>query len=306
MLRSLSLTTRLTAFFTLVAAIIVLGLGLLVMMAADRHFIELDRVTLRDKQRLIENILEKARSPQDIQERLTEALSHHHGLYAQVRDAQGRVLYTTDTFSPPASESTPNLHHGNGTIKVWRSGEQEFHGLGFLARGGQDANAMLDVLVATDTHDHTQFLAELQRNLMMYAALTTIASGLLGWFAAHRGLAPLRAMKRRAAVVSGHKLGERMPADAVPVEMADLAQELNRMLDRLQDDFRRLSEFSSDLAHELRTPLSNLLTQTQVALSSKRDADTYREVLASNAEEFQLLARMVSDMLFLVLIPTEN
>lgn len=90
-----------------------------------------------------------------------------------------------------------------------------------------------------------------------------------------------------------------MPVDAVPVEMADLAQELNRMLDRLQEDFQRLTDFASDLAHELRTPISNLLTQTQVALTTKRDAATYRDILASNAEEFQRLARMVSDMLFL-------
>jgi two-component system heavy metal sensor histidine kinase CusS len=87
--------------------------------------------------------------------------------------------------------------------------------------------------------------------------------------------------------------------EAVPVEMADLAQELNRMLDRLQEDFQRLTDFSSDLAHELRTPISNLLTQTQVALATKRDAATYRDILASNAEEFQRLARMVADMLFL-------
>jgi two-component system heavy metal sensor histidine kinase CusS len=71
------------------------------------------------------------------------------------------------------------------------------------------------------------------------------------------------------------------------------------MLDRLQQDFRRLSEFSSDLAHELRTPISNLLTETQVTLSQKRTADDYRNTLASNSEELQRLARMVSDMLFL-------
>ena len=80
---------------------------------------------------------------------------------------------------------------------------------------------------------------------------------------------------------------------------SDLARELNHMLDRLQEDFQRLSDFSSDLAHELRTPISNLLTQTQVTLSAKRDADTYRDTLASNAEELQRLARMVADMLFL-------
>jgi two-component system, OmpR family, heavy metal sensor histidine kinase CusS len=71
------------------------------------------------------------------------------------------------------------------------------------------------------------------------------------------------------------------------------------MLARLEDAFRRLSDFSSDLAHELRTPISNLMTQTQVALSQPRDAATYLEVLGSNAEEFERLARTISDMLFL-------
>jgi two-component system heavy metal sensor histidine kinase CusS len=78
-----------------------------------------------------------------------------------------------------------------------------------------------------------------------------------------------------------------------------LAQSLNDMLARLQDAFMRLSDFSSDIAHELRTPVSNLMTQTQVALSKARSADEYRGILESNAEEFEHMARMISDMLLL-------
>jgi two-component system heavy metal sensor histidine kinase CusS len=70
--------------------------------------------------------------------------------------------------------------------------------------------------------------------------------------------------------------------------MADLAHELNRMLDRLQDDFQRLTDFASDLAHELRTPISNLLTQTQVVLASKRDAATYRTFLPRMPKSFSV------------------
>ncbi|WP_284738734.1 HAMP domain-containing protein, partial [Klebsiella pneumoniae] len=90
-----------------------------------------------------------------------------------------------------------------------------------------------------------------------------MASGLFGWWAARRGLAPLHTMAARASGVTSHKLDARMPVETVPVEMADLAVTLNAMLGRLQEDFRRLTEFSSDIAHELRTPLTNLMTQTQ-------------------------------------------
>jgi two-component system heavy metal sensor histidine kinase CusS len=127
----------------------------------------------------------------------------------------------------------------------------------------------------------------------------TLATGLLGWFAARRGLAPLREMKQRATEVSAQRLDQRLPVDAVPVELAELAESLNDMLARLEESFKRLSDFSSDLAHELRTPVSNLMTQTQVALSKTRSSAEYREVLESNCEEFERLSRMISDMLFL-------
>jgi len=127
------------------------------------------------------------------------------------------------------------------------------------------------------------------------AALT----GLLGWIAVRRGLAPLQTIRQGAAGVTANRLDYRLKADAVPLELAELAETLNAMLARLEESFRRLTDFSSDLAHELRTPVSNLMTQTQVALSKARSADEYRDVLASNTEEYERLSRMIADMLFL-------
>lgn len=299
MFRALSLTKRLTIFFTLVAAVIVLGLGVLFLIATERHFLDLDRVTLQDKQKLIGDILANANSFEDTQWRLSEALSNHYGLYVLIKDSQGRILFKSNGFNPHRVQLTARRPSGTQLFQHWKDAGHEFHGLSFQSSATYRPSSKLNILIAIDTKHHTQFMTELQYTLVIYAVLATIISGLLGWFAAHQGLAPLRAMKTRAAVVTGQQLSQRMPVEEVPVEMAVLAQELNQMLDRLQDDFRRLSEFSSDLAHELRTPISNLLTQTQVTLSTKREANTYRDILASNAEEFQRLARMVSDMLFL-------
>ncbi|MBW4964693.1 HAMP domain-containing protein, partial [Sulfitobacter sp. CW3] len=78
------------------------------------------------------------------------------------------------------------------------------------------------------------------------------------------GLRPLRRMSEVAAGVSAHSLTQRLPQQQMPVELAELAQAFNAMLGRLDDSFQRLSAFSADIAHELRTPLSNLLTHTQV------------------------------------------
>ena len=294
----LPLTQRLTLFFTVVAAAVVLGLGVMFLVATGQHFVALDRIALQDKQHLIEEILRNAHSAEDAGWRLSEALSYHHGLYAQVTDAQGELVFQSQGFTPGSQREPAGPAMGTELFGTWEHGGSIYHTLRFKAAPAYSQTA-LRVLIATDTDHHAQFLRDLRRDLALYVAAAIVVCGLLSWLAARQGLAPLREMRSRAAAVTSQKLTERMPVQAVPVEMADLAQELNRMLDRLQEDFQRLTDFSSDLAHELRTPISNLLTQTQVALTTKRDAATYRDILASNAEEFERLARMVADMLFL-------
>jgi len=294
-----SLTTRLTAFFTLASVLVLLGLGWLTTAAVHRHFIELDSHTLQDKLHLTGEIIKRSGSATELRQRLDEALSSHSGLYMLVRDAQGRRLYATPGFAFPHDALAAAPGAPPARPLVWRNDQQEFHALQAVASLPGQAGQPLRILAAVDTQHHAQFIADFQKTLILYIVLATLASGLLGWMAARSGLAPLRAMRARAAAVTAHKLDQRMPVEAVPVEMADLAASLNEMLGRLELDFNRLLEFSSDLAHELRTPISNLMTQTQVALSRRRPAEEYRDILASNAEELQRMARMVSDMLFL-------
>jgi two-component system heavy metal sensor histidine kinase CusS len=137
------------------------------------------------------------------------------------------------------------------------------------------------------------------QTLWLFVAGAAALTGLLGWAAARRGLAPLRAMRDQTQVVTAQQLSHRLPVESVPLELAELAQSLNDMLARLEEAFHRLSDFSSDIAHELRTPVSNLMTQTQVVLSKARSADEYHSILESNAEEFEHMGRMISDMLLL-------
>ena len=299
MFRRLSLTSRLTIFCIALASSVILGLALLFMVEADRHFVDLDSAALDDKKHLIEGILASSRSHEEARSRLNEALSHHHSLYALVKGPQGEKLYQTNGYSGPTTQASFITNDDGHGLQSWRSGGREFHEMSFTAGMVQGMAGPLQISLAVDTQHHQEFMRELRRSIAIYAVLAILLSGFLAWFAAHQGMSPLRAMKRRAAAVTGQQLQERMPEDAVPIEMADLARELNEMLGRLQNDFKQLADFAADLAHELRTPISNLLTQTQVTLSTQRDLKTYQDTLASNAEELQRLARVVSDMLLL-------
>ena len=284
LLSSLTLTARLTALYTLVSATVLLGLGGLTVLAVQAHFDELDQATLRDKVHLIQELGSTSASLPEFTARLHDVMHSHHGLAVTVRNTDGILFRSESMHADGGGAALPPAH--------WQTVQDTLP-------SPEPGGGTLSVQAALDPIHHTHFMASFQRILAAYVALATLASGLLGWLAARNGLSPLRAMKARAQAVSAHRLDERMPVDAVPVELADLAQSLNDMLLRLQTDFERLSAFSSDLAHELRTPISNLLTETQVTLSQKRTADDYRNTLASNSEELQRLARMVSDMLFL-------
>jgi two-component system heavy metal sensor histidine kinase CusS len=301
MIRRLTLTARLTVLHTLVSASVLLGLGLLVAWSTHLHFVDLDRHYLQDKVHLIQKIVDETPDAAELTDKLNELLDSHHGLFIAI------TLGDEQLFGPSSISFPPELaaQSAMGQPMDWADGERQLRGMSTelsaaqVTGGAGSSGKRIRLTLALDTLHHNHFMQVLRQQLAIYVVIATLLSGLLGWWAARGGLAPLRIMKDRALKVTAHKLDERMPIEAVPVEMAELANSLNTMLERLELDFAKLMEFSSDLAHELRTPISNLLTQTQVSLSQRRDPDTYRDILASNAEELQRLARMVSDMLFL-------
>ena len=289
MMRRFSLVTRLTILYALISALVLCGLGVMVARATYLHFVDLDQAYLQGKASLLQGSLAQVTDSSKVDALLSQQMDSHEGLYVALdaNPSQGPVVQNID-FSPLRAAKVS----GSETFD-WQSADRTLRGIKVPLENGAQ------LLLALDTHHHAHFMSQLNVSLAVYLLFATLLSGLLGWWAARRGLAPLRVMHERARKIDARQLSVRMPSADSSIELAELAQGLNLMLERLERDFERLSEFSSDLAHELRTPITNLLTQTQVTLTRDRDAHAYREILASNAEEFQRLARMVSDMLYL-------
>ena len=297
-----SLTVRLTVLFVAASTAVLLILGYLIASAVEKHFEDQDMAALSGKLELVEYALARARSQGELARlpaQLADSLVGHHKLDLLVIAPNGAVLFSTKGAQFPKEMIGAARAKVGGSV-AWRKGhDHPVRGIVKLAATGIADERLATIAVATDIGEHEHFMEIFQRTLWGVAALGALLTGLLGWGAARHGLAPLRAMGREVGSITAGHLDARLSADAVPAELADLAETLNRMLSRLEDSFTRLSNFSSDLAHELRTPVSNLLTQTQVTLSKSRNVDEYRDILASNAEEFERLARIVSDMLFL-------
>lgn len=298
--RGKSLTLRLTLLFAVVSISVLLFLGVVIGNLAERHFEELDMELLSGKLELVQQALVETRTRDDLdslRKRLDEALVGHHGLSVRIVRADGGILYRS------ADANFPTLKKGfTATATPMRIVSSDGRPLRILSgdvKLGLPEAPSVVVELATDLTHHEMFMESFRTALWTTVALAGLASGLLGWAAARRGLAPLRGISRNAAMITATRLDQRLPVESIPVELAEVAWTLNEMLARLEESFRRLSDFSSDLAHELRTPVSNLLTQTQVTLSKARSMEEYQDVLASNAEEFERLSRTISDMLFL-------
>lgn len=298
-----SLTLRLTLLFAFVSTAVLLLLGILIGRSVERHFQELDMGMLQGKLQLVQHALTKIHTPAELErlpQRLDDSLIGHHGLALTVIDAEGRILFATHDSRFPDNLLAKSGQNPADTPLRWESGtDRPLRGISARVQTGVDALPPVLVAVATDISHHEYFMHSFRVALWTFVILASIVTGLLGWIVVHRGLSPLQAIRQEAEQITAGRLDARIPIESVPSELEELARTLNAMLARLQDSFQRLSDFSSDLAHELRTPVSNLLTQTQVVLSKRRDVEAYQDVLASNAEEFERLSRIISDMLFL-------
>ncbi|MCW4461512.1 heavy metal sensor histidine kinase [Sphingomonas sp. BT-65] len=135
--------------------------------------------------------------------------------------------------------------------------------------------------------------------IAVMSLLAIVAVAALGWWIARRSLASVDRLSEHARLLSAENMAQRLPTETLPAELSGLVLSLNDALDRVADSYQRLSTFNADVAHELRTPLANMIGGTQVALSRDRPVRELEEVLQSNLEELDRMRRIVNDMLFL-------
>jgi two-component system heavy metal sensor histidine kinase CusS len=122
---------------------------------------------------------------------------------------------------------------------------------------------------------------------------------LIGYRIARQGIRPVEEMASTARRISSSNFRERIRPEGYPFELASLAATFNDMLDRLEESFERISRFSADIAHDLRTPVNNIRGEAEVALARARTAEEYRDVLGSCLEEAVRLSNLIGDLLFL-------
>jgi two-component system heavy metal sensor histidine kinase CusS len=258
-------------------------------------------IAWRDDQALIGRI-ERMRALIDESADL-EALRRRPRLYDNMLGNRDSLLWIVDDAGQvriavgPAGIAPPQLPRSGGQIALRTiEGAQPLR-LAWTRVAG--AGGHLTLIAGRLLAEREQMLGAYRLRLGLALAAGSVLAYLLGLAIAVRGLRPVRNLAARAAVIDVQHLSLRLDDASALRELHDLRTALNGMLARLEAGFAQLARFSEDLAHEMRTPLGNLMGQTQQALSRARTAEDYQNLLVSNQEEYERLARMIDSMLFL-------
>ncbi|NOX27287.1 MAG: heavy metal sensor histidine kinase [Gammaproteobacteria bacterium] len=299
MKRPTSLTLRLTFLFSAVAAVVLLTFGWVIERSLGEHFAREDGKEIKVIAQTVKRTLSTLQPNHDlthIKQRFSDMLVGHHDALLLITDAAGQRLYSSPG---PDLSLIPQPSGGlqQGVLQQWSDGKHNYRVFIQQVTGKGDDVYTLVIAVAIDFHLH--FLAGFRHTLWLMIVCGIIITGVMGWLVVRHGHRPLHNIVDRISHISANELNTRLTPETLPAELTELATSFNELLQRLEQAFSRLANFSADIAHELRTPVTNLMTQTQVALSQTRNAEEYQEILYSNIEEYERMAQMIGDMLFL-------
>ncbi len=310
---SLSRLARLprTLAFRLTASYALAGLFLVFFAIASLYLVlvsELDKSTdlfLADKVHVLSTMLRDRPDDSDAlheEIELESAARRYEQFYIRLLDQKNQQILITPGMAD-------QLDLGRLSALLQGRPAHSFRINGKDGRTFRVVSAAVPVGVPATTTDTMQIAVDISQKEALLARYRfyfwTILSGvfvvftLVGYRIARHGIRPVEEMATIARHISGTNLNQRIRPEGYPFELASLASTFNQMLDRLEESFDRISRFSGDIAHDLRTPINNIRGEAEVALARARNADEYRQVIESCLEEAVRLSDLVGDLLFL-------
>ena len=298
-----SLVTRLTLFYTLLALAVVSVIGAVFSMALN-YQLTAGATSLASHQiASLQDMMLELGDASELAARSEwiERGVEREGLFSRVLAAGGTELAATSGMQAPASAFGPCGQPGaTPPARNWRA----HSGVHYLLAcsegfGGAGHDQPIVLQVALDIDEQVEVLENLRRLIVAVIVFGIATSAVGGFILARRGLQPLSKVTEMAERISASDLSLRTNPQRWPLELRPLLRAFDGMLDRLEDSFARLTRFSSDIAHELRSPLHRLLNRAEVVLSQPRSPDDYLAALSDNVEGLQQMAELVERMLFL-------
>lgn len=289
-----TLSLRLALMFALVGVLLLGAVGLYLYQSLQREIAWRDDQALLGRLQRMQTLIGDSES--------VDSLRAHPQLYENMLGNRDNLLWIIDNTGQrlieinPLALPVPSLPPVSAT-RLADSPDNPALRLAWVDISTDESH--LTLIAGKYLGEREQMLSAYRWKVLLAVTVGTLLAFLLGWLVSQRGLKPVRQLATRAATIDVQHLHVRLEPFEDASELSALSHALNQMLGRLDQGFAQLSRFSEDLAHEMRTPLNNLMGQTQQTLDRSRSTEEYQSLLASNQEEYERLARMIDSMLFL-------
>ena len=302
---------RRTLAFRLTAAYSAAGLLLVLLGTCSLYVVlraELDKSTdlfLADKLHVLRTMLQERPDDEDgLREeiQLENAARRYQRFYIRLVDEHGAQVMITPGMADQldiAELTSRTQDHPEASISMAGRRGQPFRVTRAAAFVGTNPPQNDTVQIAIDISQEEAVLRRYRLWFLAILLATSVLFPLVGYRVARHGIRPVEEIAATARRITSTNLRERIQAEGYPLELASLAGTFNEMLDRLEESFERISRFSADIAHDLRTPVNNIRGEAEVALARARTVEEYRDVLESSLEEAVRLSDLIGDLLFL-------
>lgn len=300
-----------TLAFRLTAGYALAGLFLVFFSIVSLYLVlvrELDNSTdffLADKVHVLRTMLRERPADEDAlreEVELESAARQYEQFYIRLLDDRNTQLLITPGMADQldlAQIAAQTRNRPGRTIRMKGKDGKAFRVTSVFASVGSPATQTDTVQIAVDVSQKEKLLARFRFWFWAILLATFAIFPFVGYRIARQGIRPVEEMATTARHISSTNLRERIHPEGFPFELASLASTFNQMLDRLEESFERISRFSADIAHDLRTPVNNIRGEAEVALARPRSATEYRDVIESNLEEAVRLSDLIGDLLFL-------
>ena len=306
-----ALQPRGTLAFRLSAAYSLAGLALVILATASLYIVlrtELDRSTelfLADKLHVLRTMLRERPDDQDALHEEIELESQarrYQRFYIRLLDEHGVPIMTTPGMAGQLDfEGLASQARNRSERSIAMAGRhgQPFRVASATAAVGTPPTHNDTVQIAIDVSQEEELLARYRLWFWGILLATSVLFPLVGYRIARHGIRPVEEIAATARRITSTNLRERIGSEGYPSELASLAMTFNEMLERLDESFERISRFTADIAHDLRTPVNNIRGEAEVALARSRTVEEYRDALESSLEEAVRLSELIGDLLFL-------
>jgi two-component system heavy metal sensor histidine kinase CusS len=287
------------------------GLSLVTFAIASLYFVllsELEKSTdlfLADKVHVLRTMLRERPDDQDglhEEVELESAARRYEQFYIRILDNRNAPRLMTPGMANQldlAMLTIQTRKRPDRIIRMKGKDGRAFRVISVAAQVGSPPGPADTLQIAVDVSQKEKLLARYRFWFWAILLATFIIFPLVGYQIARHGIRPVEEMATTARHISSTNLRERILAEGYPFELATLASTFNQMLDRLEESFERISRFSADIAHDLRTPVNNIRGEAEVALARARTSGEYRDVIESCLEEAVRLSDLIGDLLFL-------